>query len=186
MATLISAFPVGYLADKHGRSPMIAVGGAMSIVAAFSTAYVVWVAAEEDAKGHGPPDWALPTLAGCMVIWGISGGIVTGPAQALYADSISHGERSTWYTYLFAAWLVSSAIGPGVAVVLFKMYGNGWTLTELRTVMLVGLGLEVMATVSRTPVDGYRPATSYRLKVSIRRCGVMFSSSCSATPRSPI
>jgi MFS family permease len=152
MATLISAFPVGYLADKHGRSPMIAVGGAMSIVAAFSTAYVVWVAAEEDAKGHGPPDWALPTLAGCMVIWGISGGIVTGPAQALYADSISHGERSTWYTYLFAAWLVSSAIGPGVAVVLFKMYGNGWTLTELRTVMLVGLGLEVRCLKQRYPV----------------------------------
>lgn len=147
MASLVSAFPVGYIADKHGRSPMIVFGGALSIVAAGATGYVVWVAAEADAKGHGPPEWALPTLAGCMVLWGISGGIVNGPTQALYADSIAHGERSTWYTYLFACWLVSSAVGPAVAVVLFKVYGNGWTLKELRTVMLVGLGIEVRRSI---------------------------------------
>ena len=85
-----------YLADKHGRSPLIAAGGALSVVAAVVTAYVVWVAAEEDAAGKGPPKWAMITLAGCMVAWGISGGIVSGPAQALYADSIPHGERSKW------------------------------------------------------------------------------------------
>jgi len=87
-----------YLADKHGRSPLIAAGGVLSIVAAVVTAYVVWVAAEEDASGAGPPRWAMITLAGCMVAWGISGGIVSGPAQALYADSIPHGERSKWCT----------------------------------------------------------------------------------------
>eukprot|EP00038_Savillea_parva_P002858 m.118401 g.118401 ORF g.118401 m.118401 type:complete len:499 (+) comp10978_c0_seq1:50-1546(+) len=147
MATLISAFPVGYLADKRGRAPLIVTGGGLTWIAAVATSYVVWVSAEHDASGREPPSWALPTLAGCMVIWGVSGGIVSGPVQALYADSIPHGERSEWYTYLFAAWLISSAIGPAITVVLFHVYGNGWTLKELRTVMLVGLALEVVGSI---------------------------------------
>ena len=46
-------------------------------------------------------------LCAQMVLWGIASGTVSGPAQALYADSIPAGDRSKWYTYLMVTYLVS-------------------------------------------------------------------------------
>jgi hypothetical protein len=45
--------------------------------------------------------------------------------------------RTARYTYLFGSYLVASSVGPALAVVLFHVYGNGWSLRELRNVMLV-------------------------------------------------
>lgn len=147
LSQLLSAFPVGYIADKKGRSPMILAGGVLGLVATAATAYTVWVSTEEDIEKGKTPDWAMWTLAGCMCLWGITGGIASGPTQALYADSIPQGDRSKWYMYLMWAYLFASTIGPAVTVVLFHVYGNGWTLRELRTVFMVGLGVDVVAQI---------------------------------------
>eukprot|EP00041_Stephanoeca_diplocostata_P032292 m.1031285 g.1031285 ORF g.1031285 m.1031285 type:complete len:494 (-) comp24122_c0_seq4:2937-4418(-) len=150
LATLLFAFPVGYFADKYTRSLVISIGGVIAFVAIGLTSSTVYFAAEYDEKHNedGTHDgWTIYVLGLSMVLWGISSGISSGPAQALYADSIPHGDRSKWYTYLYAVYLISSAVGPTTSVVIFKIYGDHWTLHELRNVMLAGMGLEAIASI---------------------------------------
>lgn len=138
LSRLVSAYPVGYIADKHGRSPILKVCGAIGIAAAVATAYVIWMVTEDD------PDWGLAAFIVCMCAWGILGGVSSGPGQALYADSIPKGNRAKWYTYLQVTWLIAAAVGPAITIVLFTEYGNNWGLVEMRNVMIVGLGFEVL------------------------------------------
>ena len=147
LSQLLSALPVGYIADKKGRTPMIMVGGVLGILAAFATAYTVWEATEQDIATGTTPAWAMWSLAGCMCAWGITSGIASGPAQTLYADSIPQGARSKWYNYLYWTYLAGSTVGPAATIVLFRVYGNGWSLRELRTVFLVGLGVELLVSI---------------------------------------
>ena len=55
-----------------------------------------------DSSGHqyvdNQPKWAIWVFAGCMVLWGIQGGVQGGPAEALFADSVDTGSRSKWYS----------------------------------------------------------------------------------------
>lgn len=147
LSQLVSAFPVGYLADKKGRAPLIRVGGALSILAAIATGYVVWETTEEDIEKGSTPAWAMWALAGCMCVWGVVSGIASGPSQALYADSVPEGERSKWFNYLYWTYLLGSTVGPATTVALFHIYGNGWSLRELRIVFLVGLGFELIVAI---------------------------------------
>ena len=42
VAAMVAAFPVGYIADKYGRSPMIKAAGVLFLVATFTTGYAVY------------------------------------------------------------------------------------------------------------------------------------------------
>jgi len=134
---LASALPVGYLADKYSRSGVIKVGAVLMACAIALTTYSV-VQSESLESGEG-----YDLLCGALVLWGVCGGIVNGPAQALFADSLPTGTRSRYYNYLFSAYLVGASVGPLLAIVLFSFWDDEWSQPELRTVILVGMGLEV-------------------------------------------
>ena len=85
---LASALPVGYLADKYSRSGVIKVGAILMACAIALTTYSV-VQSESLDSGEG-----YDLLCGALVLWGVCGGIVNGPAQALFADSLPTGTRS--------------------------------------------------------------------------------------------
>ncbi|KAJ1618774.1 major facilitator superfamily domain-containing protein [Pavlovales sp. CCMP2436] len=139
LATLLFALPIGYLADKHGRSGVIKMGGVLCLCAAAATTWVILgVEREVEMSGH-----AMGILFAVMCLWGVVGGVQSGPAQALYADSIPTGERSKWYVYLFAAYIISSAVGPLVSIVVFASTKDEWTLAELRLVIVCGMVAEV-------------------------------------------
>jgi len=70
--------------------------------------------------------------------------ITNGPAQALYADSIRTGERSHYYTILFALYLAASMLGPLISIVMFSIHGNEWDLPSLRNIFLAGLAVEAV------------------------------------------
>ncbi len=133
IAALVTALPVGYVADKIGRSPVIKMGGVLFMIAAGMTGYAVYF------KPDGDYYW----LGASMCLWGVGGGIFNGPAQALFADSLTQGERSLWYSRLFTAYLAPSVFGPIIAIVLFHIYGNNWTFDELRPIIMIGLALEI-------------------------------------------
>jgi MFS family permease len=82
LSALITALPVGWLADKWPRSRIIAIGGLADCFAIVITGYVVIC---------GGPLWML--MVG-LVLWGIVNTTTYGPSQALYADSVPTGERS--------------------------------------------------------------------------------------------
>ncbi len=137
MAMLLTAVPVGYLADKVSRQSAIRLGSVGFLVAAGLTAYAVL-----DPRGD-----SLLTqyyfILGSMALWGTGQGVFNGPAMALFADSIPQGERSKWYTRLSICYMIPSIAGPLAAIVLLTFYGDSWTLSELRPVFLFGVACEV-------------------------------------------
>ena len=170
VSALLTALPVGWLADKWPRSKIIAIGGLADVLAIIITGYVVICVG---------PLWLL--MVG-LVLWGVVNTTTYGPSQALYADSVPTGERSRfaawvthrrpvfplilfkliasvslshavpcvfplpgcrYYNYLFLAWLLPSAIGPAISVLMFTYLGDNWTISDLRPIFLLGLALEV-------------------------------------------
>jgi len=147
LAVLFSALPVGYLADKYGRSIVITAGGALFIVTAICHASIMEWIGTDDNLDPKKTDVAMVLLAIVMGMWGIGGGIVSGPCQALYADSTPAGDRSKYYFYVFVCYILASCLGPIISIILFQTIGDDWDLSNLRTIIYVGLGLEMMNAV---------------------------------------
>lgn len=82
LATLVFALPIGYLADVYGRSPVIAAGGVLCLLAAAATSYVVLGVEREASMSHH----ATGALVVVMVAWGCVGGIISGPRCARAAS----------------------------------------------------------------------------------------------------
>lgn len=155
LASLLCALPIGYVADKMGRSIVIRAGGIVLFVTAMLQIGILeWVGTdfddydEEDNGGIlGSPsnknNVALWLMGAIMIFWGLGDGVVNGPCQALYADSTPEGERSTYFTYQFACYLTASAVGPLVSIFMFQTLGDEWDMYHLRLVIYLGLGMEV-------------------------------------------
>eukprot|EP00977_Amphora_coffeiformis_P008155 scaffold1827_cov167-Amphora_coffeaeformis.AAC.3 len=156
LASLLSALPVGYLADTlpGGRSIVLKFGGILLGVTAVANAWLFeWIGGtgggtdssdgDEDDSFVPPPHTEI-YLALIMALWGVGGGIVSGPGQALFADSTPRGKRSQYYMYLFVVYEMASCLGPLVSIVLFQVLGDDWDLEDLRIVMYVGLAMEVI------------------------------------------
>jgi len=94
---------------------------------------------------------AFMYIVASMVFWGAISGVINGPAQAIFADSLPAGQRTEGYTYLFGAYLVSSALGPAITLAMFWRLSNAyddWTLSELKPVFITGLVLEMVCAVT--------------------------------------
>ena len=139
MSTLIVALPVGYLADRFSKAKTVWIGGAFTPVAVGATAFAVIYGT--DHAEHST--LCVYILMGAMCVWGFIAAVSNGPAQALFADSIAEGSRSEYYNTLFVVYLLSSVFGPILSIVLFAVYGNTWSLPDLRDILLVGLALEI-------------------------------------------
>ena len=149
LASLLCALPIGYLADKMGRSIIIRAGGILLFVTAvLQIGILQWVGTDfeeddDDADANNKHNTALWLMGAIMIFWGLGDGVVNGPCQALYADSTPEGTRSTYFTYQFACYLTASAVGPLVSIVMFQTLGDEWDMYHLRLVIYVGLGMEV-------------------------------------------
>ena len=139
MSELIVAFPVGYLADKYSKAKCVLVGGLLTPFAVAATAFAVIYGT--DHPEHNKP--CVYMLIGAMCLWGVVAAISSGPLQALYADSVAEGKRSDYFGKLFIIYLLASVFGPLLSIVLFGVYGNTWSLADLRDIIVVGLALEL-------------------------------------------
>jgi MFS family permease len=95
LAGLFTALPVGYLADKYKRSSICKFGAVTLVVTAVVHSGVMyWIGDEAPPAGSSKSHTAMCLFLAVMFLWGLSGGIVNGPLQALYADSTPAGDRS--------------------------------------------------------------------------------------------
>lgn len=78
-AMLLTALPVGYLADKGSKATVTAYGGAFNLVAISILAFSVINPFEYSANVNF---WILCVA---MCVYGLVSGVVNGPAQALFA-----------------------------------------------------------------------------------------------------
>jgi MFS family permease len=144
LAVLLSALPVGYLADRYGRSKVLIAGGILFAIAIILQAFLIhWIGTE--AMAPAKTQLSMIFLAILMGLWGIGDGIVNGPCQALYADSTPAGERTKYYQYLFVGYLLASCIGPILSIILFQTTGDEWDLNSLQIIMYAGLGLGLVS-----------------------------------------
>lgn len=143
IAQLVTALPIGYLADKWARSPVIKMGCVISAIACTSTLFGII----ENGPLHLNSDGQFYVLLASMCLWGINSGVFNGPIQALFADSIPAGERSKWYTYLMTAYIVPSVVGPILTVVFFQIYGDHWTFEEMRPIFITGVCMEIIPAI---------------------------------------
>ena len=76
---------------------------------------------------------------------------MSGPSQALFADSIQKGKRSSMFTVLYSSYLIASTVGPIVSIFLFvklsKKQAQSWSMEEIYPVFAVGLCFEVPCAV---------------------------------------
>ena len=104
-AMMLTAYPVGYLADKYLRSTVIAWGGFINLAALATLAFSV---VDPYNLGKDVSFWIL-TVSMCL--YGVGQGVVNGPAQALYAGMSDRTDRfklimlralSTWMVPFYA------------------------------------------------------------------------------------
>ena len=150
LAVLVSALPVGYLADHYGRSRVIMAGGFLFIVTIiFHVGVMEWIGTDEDTLSHDKDKTRISMilLAIVMGLWGIGGGIVSGPCNALYADSTPAGDRSKYYHAMFVCYLLASCLGPIISIILFQTAGDEWDFKSLTGIIYVGLSLQLVNAV---------------------------------------
>ena len=87
-------------------------------------------------------------LCGALALWGASGSVLSGPAQAAFEQALDEGSPEArggrYYTWLFVSWVVPSCVGPALSCLMLHLLpGGGWTLDRLRAVFMVGWLLEV-------------------------------------------
>lgn len=139
IANLVTALPVGYLADKYGKAIMCKLGGVGCTIAAAITLTAIF--------GSWSTNEEIGILGFSLLLWGVFGGIFYGPLQALFADSIPRGQRSHYYTILQNCYLMPSIVGPLIAIGLFQKYGDNWTFSELRLPFAFGVLLDLPASM---------------------------------------
>ena len=161
MAMLLSALPVGLVADWFGKARIVAYGGVLIAFTIIITFVALWKAklavaghnddnennndnTSDDVLSHIALNayyWMLAALA----LWGVGQGIVEGPSLALFADSIPKGQRSSLMTWQYSSYLISSVVGPivGVMMLAHRATDESWSLTEIYPVFVVGVALEI-------------------------------------------
>ena len=144
-ANLVSSLPIGYLADKYGRSRVIRVGSVLMVCTAISHFGVLfWIGAMGDAQ-MSPKDaqWSMILLCGVMSLWGVVIAIEDGPVEALFADSVVSGG-SKYYQYGWAVYVLATSLGPLISILLFQSMGDEWDMHPLKVILFWGLSIEFL------------------------------------------
>merc|ERR1740139_1907599 len=148
LSRLLTALPIGCLADHYPRSLIIKYGGAAMILTACAHVRILFYVGNDVPEDQSVIDHSFYLFLGVMIMWGAVGGIMNGPVQALYADSTPAGEHTIYYTYLFNVYTLSSLFGPVISVFLFYHWGDEWTVEKLKKIIIVGLSVEIIAAIS--------------------------------------
>ncbi len=123
VAMTLTVIPAGYFADKFRRDRVLRLAGligALGLVSTFlaTNIFMIFVA---------------------LVLWGIFQGLVRPSLEAIFADSVTSGNRSGIYSWIHLVRQWSMAIGPFLNVLMFLYLGDEWDIGILRSVMAVGL-----------------------------------------------
>lgn len=144
LTSMATALPAGYFADKYSRAAVIRVGAVVQLLFMAGMFVAVFYGG---GGGRLSLDAQFYVICASLGMSGFAGGIISGPAQALLADSLETGFREKYYNYLFVLYLFSSCVGPLVCIALFQTEGDDWSLSELRTLLAAGVSLELLSVV---------------------------------------
>lgn len=131
-----SALPVGWLATYVRRDKILRFAGGLSLAALGTTAYAVLATSHQ-----------YELLCAGLALWGLAQGSFP-VVEALFADSIPTGHRTSLYSLMQISSMLAGGLGPAVAAVYFWVRGNAWSLTLLTEGMVAGMALSVIPTLA--------------------------------------
>lgn len=144
LSELLFAIPIGYVADKYSRTLVLRSGAIMEYITLFATFFIVYQVSNKKWSDH-------VSYAGLVVInvlFGISLGLSSGSSNALIADSVPEGSRSTIYTITSTFQLVGSIIGPILIIILSKVFSSEdtdeWSEKKLSYIIYTGIIIHII------------------------------------------
>jgi len=132
IAMTLLVFPAGILADKFNRERMLNFAAVVGIFAMINLAL---------AKN-------IILILIAMFLWGAFQGLSRPAFESILADSLPSGNRSGIYSQIHLVRQFFMASGPFLNVFLFLFLGDKWDISILRLVMLVGISISFLSTIS--------------------------------------
>ena len=115
MTQVFVALPAGHLADTYRRDTVIRIGSVFGAIALAATCFAVY---QQDYQ----------SLVGALALWGVFWGTTSTSIMALFADSIQEGQRAKYFTNNLQVTRAAQMIGPILALGLFSLLGDQWTV----------------------------------------------------------
>lgn len=134
ISQLVFSLPAGYFADKTRRDTILKISGAIGLLATALT----FLAVERTSLT------LLYVVFGC---WGMFSAFQNPALEALFADSIPHGQRSFPFMIKYNISNLAMVLGPAICVLLFLYFGDVWQVRELTAVLEFGTLLMAIAAV---------------------------------------
>lgn len=138
IATMASALPAGYLADKWSRKASIRLGAVLQLFGGCALIGSLVLASQKSVHSY-----ILCCVALCMQ--GVCDGIMSGPLVALMDDSCPAGRRSDLETWNTVVGLLAGSVGPIIGLLVFVYVGDTWNLESMKVVMLIGVIVGMLA-----------------------------------------
>jgi len=144
MVQCLSAIPAGIVTDQHknGRSYVLRISACLGILASVVTSIGLLIGEPFDEKFR---KFAFVTVG--MSFIGMYQGLWATAIPTIYSDSVPTGKRSQYSTYRYLARLLASLIGPGLAICLYLIVGDNWSLLTQKTVFVVGLAVSLLGSL---------------------------------------
>ncbi|KAF0718902.1 Aste57867_1402 [Aphanomyces stellatus] len=123
---MLAAIPGGWASDHFRRDTVLKVSSVLGICGAIFSIIAFSI-------GH------LMLIYVAFAVWGLFFAL-QGPAlEALFADSIPHGERSFPITIKSMLLNTAYVIGPSISLLFFVIYGDTWNVGGLQAVLIIGI-----------------------------------------------
>ncbi|DBA02012.1 TPA: hypothetical protein N0F65_000259 [Lagenidium giganteum] len=135
---MLCSFPVAYVADRTRRDTCLRIGGVLGMVCVALLAFAIL-------------DGRLGALYVAYGLWGVFNAFATPATEALFIDSIPHGQRSLPIMIKLNVMNAAMTVGPVISIIGFLCLGNSWHMEQLQPVLLSGavialLGIGVLFT----------------------------------------
>jgi len=125
LTSLCMAVPIGMIVDAYSRTKTMKWAALLGLVASSISFYAFYY------------DSIVP-LYGNLFLWGLYNETTCSASEAIFADSIPTGERSTYFAQKGFLERISLATGPVIMLCLFWYFGDNWTLQGMHVPLLLG------------------------------------------------
>lgn len=134
ISQLVFSFPAGYFADRIRRDTILKLSAVIGLVASALTFWAVEAS-------------YMNLLYVTFGLWGLFAALQSPAMEALFADSIPHGERSFPFMIKYNVSNLAMVLGPAISIMLFLYYGDSWHLEQLKPVLEFGTLLTVVSSL---------------------------------------
>lgn len=131
LAMTVTVLPAGFVADKTARRYVLRAASGIGFIGLLSAFFAS----------------SLEMIFLALLFWGLFQGMNRPSVESIFADSVESGSRSSIYAWVHLVRQFGMAVGPFVNVILFLLLGDEWGLSELKSVMTIGIAISMISLI---------------------------------------